>query len=72
MLYKSLKYSKRTSDYKDNVAKSVTRNTQVAYQSSSPHNNIAINKVNVFKKVKLQGQGHKVKIVGTRGELSKL
>ena len=51
---------------------SVTRNTQVAYQSSSPHNNIAINKVNVFKKVKLQGQGHKVKIVGTRGELSKL
>ena len=43
---------------------SVTRNTQVVYQSSSPHNYIAINKVNVFKKkVKLQGQGHRSKLL---------
>ena len=42
--------------------RSITKNTHVKYQSSSPHCSKVISKVKVFKKwVKLQGQDHRVK-----------
>ena len=44
----------------------ITRNTHMKYQYSSAHWSKVICKVEVFKKlVKLQGQGHKVKINST-------
>ena len=44
----------------------VTRNTHVQYESPVSSGKKDLDKVKVFqKKVKLQGQGHKVKTYGT-------
>ena len=48
----------------------ITSNNHVKYQSSSTHYSNFINRVKVFKtQVRLQGQGHKVKNVGTHGKV---
>ena len=48
----------------------ITMNSHVKYQSSSTHCPKFISKVKVFKKrVKLQGQGHRVKNNGTHGKV---
>ena len=48
----------------------ITSNIHVKYQSSSTHYSNFINRVKVFKTwARLQGQGHKVKNVYTRGKV---
>ena len=50
----------------------ISQNTYVKYQSSISHCSKVISKFKVLKKVKLQGQGHRVKNIGTNRNIKAL